>query len=61
MSGQQTFFKSSPEDIFIDFRERRRRVGGEREGNLDVREKHQSAASCPHRKQESNLQSRYVP
>ena len=43
-----TFLKSSPEDIFIfiDFRERGRGAGGERERerNIDVREKHHSAA-----------------
>ena len=35
------FFKSSPEDIFIDFRARRRkRERGGRKRNIDVQEKH---------------------
>ena len=45
--------------MFIDFRERRRER--EREGNTNVREKHQSVVShrCPN--WGSNLQPRYVP
>ena len=43
---KQLLFLSSSEDMLIDFRERRRE--GEREGNIDVREKHQSVASRTH-------------
>ena len=47
------FFPSSPEDMFIDLRER--------EGNINVREKYQLVAShmCPD--QGSNPQPRYMP
>ena len=38
--------------MFLDFRER--------EGNTDVREKHQLVAFCVHPNQGSNLQPRYV-
>ena len=38
------FFKSSPENMFIDFRER----GRGKERNTDVKEKHWSVASCIH-------------
>lgn len=49
-----SFFKSSSEDMFIDFwRERQR--------NTDVREKHRSAASHTHLDQESNPKPSYVP
>ena len=37
-------FKSSPEDMIIDFRERKK----ERERNTNMREKHQSVASYIH-------------
>ena len=48
--------------MFTDFRERGR-VGRDRdsEGNIDVREKHQSVVSHMRPDQESNLQPRYMP
>ena len=44
------FFKSSPKDTFVDFRERghEREKERDRQTDIDVREKHQSAASCIH-------------
>ena len=49
---------SLPEDMIVDFRERRE---GQREGSTNVRENHQLMASraCPNRG--PNLQPRHVP
>ena len=56
-------FESLPEDMFIDFRDGGggRKGGRERQTSTDVREKHQSVASCTHPDQESKLQPRPVP
>ena len=53
------FLKSSSEDIFIAFRGRGR--GRERKKNIDVREKHQSVASCTGPNQGLNPQPGSVP
>ena len=58
------FFKNPHLRIwFIDFRERRReRVGGgERDWDIDMREKHQSIASCTHPNWRLSPQPKYVP
>ena len=55
----QFFFKSLPEDMFIDFKERGRER--EKEGNIDVKEKHQFVASHRCLNQGSNQQPRHVP
>ena len=54
------FFKSSPKDIFIDFRERGRERKKERERERE-REKHRSVASCTYPDWGPNLQPRHVP
>ena len=54
-----TYFFFKRLHLFI-FRERERRAK-ERERNIDVREKHQSVASCRHPNQGLNLQPRHVP
>ena len=54
------FFKSSPEDMFIDFRERGMERQNKNERDINVREKHQSLASYTHLDRESNPQPRYM-
>ena len=47
--------------IFYSFIFRERRRKGEREGNIDLREKHCLVASCMHPDWEPNPQPRHVP
>ena len=53
------FFLSSLENMHIDFREKG--GGGEREGNIDVREKHQLVAPCTQPEQGPNPKPKHVP
>ena len=56
---EKYFYLSSPEDMFIDLK---RGEGREkrRDRNINVREKHQSVASCTHLGEGLNLQPQHI-